>query len=92
MSQSIYGIDLAKHSFSIHGEDEQGKVLFHKTIARSKVLVTFANIPPSIIGMEACGASHYWTRELAKLSYTTKIMAPNQDRSQEYTDNLVVTE
>ncbi|MFZ6043768.1 hypothetical protein ACOV11_25130, partial [Vibrio natriegens] len=45
--------DLAKHSFSIHGEDHQGKVLIHKTISRSKVLSTFANIPPEIIGMEA---------------------------------------
>ncbi len=56
MSLSIYGIDLAKHSFSIHSEDDQGKALIHKTIARSKVLSTFANIPPAIVGMEACGA------------------------------------
>ncbi|MEJ2766598.1 hypothetical protein VV869_21810 [Photobacterium sp. MCCC 1A19761] len=58
MSQSIYGINLAKHSFSIHGEDHQGKLLIHKTISRSKVLSTLANIPPEIIRMEACGASH----------------------------------
>ncbi|MEJ2766600.1 hypothetical protein VV869_21825 [Photobacterium sp. MCCC 1A19761] len=75
MSPSVYGIDLAKHSFSIHGEDHQGKLLIHKTISRSKVLSTFANIPPAIIGMEACGASHYWARELAKLGHTPKIMA-----------------
>ena len=75
MSQSIYGIDLAKHSFNIHGEDEHGKVLIHKTITRSKVLSTFANISPAIVGMEACGASHYWARELAKLGHTTRIMA-----------------
>lgn len=75
MSQSIYGIDLAKHSFSIHGEDHQGKILIHKTITRSKVLVMFANIPPAIVGMEACGASHYWAREIAKLGHTPKIMA-----------------
>ncbi|PSU34919.1 hypothetical protein [Photobacterium lutimaris] len=60
MSPSIYGINLAKHSFSIHGEDEQGKILIHKTITRSKVLVMFANIPPAIVRMESCGASHYW--------------------------------
>lgn len=75
MSLSIYGIDLAKHSFSIHGEDSVGNMLIHKTITRSKVLTTFANIPPAIIGMEACGASHYWARELTKLGHTPKIMA-----------------
>ncbi|MEJ2767046.1 hypothetical protein VV869_24170 [Photobacterium sp. MCCC 1A19761] len=56
MSLSVYGIDLAKHSFSIHGEDHQGKLLIHKTISRSKVLSTFVNIQPAIIGMEACCA------------------------------------
>ncbi|MGR5065500.1 hypothetical protein [Photobacterium sp. DNB22_13_2] len=50
MSPSIYGINLAKHSLSIHGEDEQGKVLIHKTITRSKVLVTFANISKRLSG------------------------------------------
>ncbi|WP_415720753.1 hypothetical protein [Photobacterium ganghwense] len=53
MSLSIYGIDLAKHSFSIHGEYEQGKVLIHKTITRSKVLSTFTNIPPAIVALAA---------------------------------------
>ena len=75
MSLSIYGIDLAKHSFSIHGEDATGKVLIHKTLSRSKVLTTFANLPPAIIGMEACGSAHYWARELTKLGHTVKIMA-----------------
>ncbi|KDM93483.1 IS110 family transposase [Photobacterium galatheae] len=75
MSLSVYGIDLAKHSFSIHGEDHQGKVLIHKTISRSKVLENFINNPPTMIVMEAYGASHYWTRELAKLGNMPKIMA-----------------
>ncbi|UTV30503.1 hypothetical protein [Photobacterium atrarenae] len=56
MSQSIYGIDLAKHRFSIHSEVHQSKVLIHKTIMRSEVLSTFANIPSAIVGIT--GASH----------------------------------
>jgi transposase len=80
MSLSIYGIDLAKHSFSIHGEDSVGNMLIHKTITRSKVLTTFVNIPPAIVGMEACGASHYWACELTKLGHTAKIMAAKNAR------------
>ncbi|WP_202603313.1 hypothetical protein [Photobacterium halotolerans] len=53
MSQSVYGIDLAKHSFSIQGENHQGKVLIHKTVSRSKSSLNFVNIPPTIIDMEA---------------------------------------
>ncbi|KLV05166.1 hypothetical protein ABT56_12315 [Photobacterium aquae] len=75
MLLSIYGIDLAKHSFSIHGEDANGNTLIHKTISRAKVLTFFANLPPAIVGMEACGCSHYWARELTKLGHTAKIMA-----------------
>ncbi|WP_084722175.1 hypothetical protein [Photobacterium aquae] len=39
MSLSIYGIDLAKHSFSIHGEDANGNTLIHKTISRAKEIL-----------------------------------------------------
>ncbi|KLV05126.1 hypothetical protein ABT56_13125 [Photobacterium aquae] len=60
MSPSSYGIDVAKHSFSIHGEDAKGNTLIHKTIFRAKVLTFFANLPPAIVGMEACGSSHDW--------------------------------
>ncbi|WP_081879055.1 hypothetical protein [Photobacterium sanctipauli] len=72
MSQSIYDINLTKHFYNFQGEDEQGKVLIHKIITRSKVLSTFANISSSIVGMEACGASHYWARELVKLGHSPK--------------------
>ncbi|QUJ70472.1 hypothetical protein KDD30_20485 (plasmid) [Photobacterium sp. GJ3] len=37
MSPSVYGIDLAKHRFSIHGEDHQGKLLIHKSISRQQL-------------------------------------------------------
>ncbi|WP_157037820.1 hypothetical protein [Photobacterium aquae] len=44
MSPSIYGIDLAKHFFTIHGEDANGNTLIHKTISRAKVLTFFVNL------------------------------------------------
>ncbi|MDO6583386.1 hypothetical protein Q4491_18760 [Photobacterium sp. 2_MG-2023] len=78
MSQFVYGIDLAKHSFSIHGEDHQGKMLIQKTISRSKVLSTFTNMPPAMIRMEACGASHYWTRDLVKFGQMPETLHENQ--------------
>ncbi|WP_240478306.1 IS110 family transposase [Photobacterium aquae] len=75
MSLSIYGIDLAKYSFSIHGKDANGNTLIHKTISRAKVLIFFVNLPLVIVGMEACGSSHYWAQKLTKLGHTAKIMA-----------------
>ncbi|GAB3023726.1 hypothetical protein [Bowmanella dokdonensis] len=41
----FYGIDLAKLSFSIHGEDRHGKPLIHKSVTRTKLLKEMANLP-----------------------------------------------
>ena len=76
MSVSAIGIDLAKNTFSLHGIDEQGKARLRKTVSRMKLLDTLANVPPCLIGMEACSGAHYWARELSKLGHDVRIMAP----------------
>ncbi|WP_319534482.1 IS110 family transposase [uncultured Vibrio sp.] len=69
------GIDLAKNHFSIHVVDSQGKVILHKSVTRSKLLPTLANMPPMRIGLEACGGAHYWARTLHGLGHDARIMA-----------------
>jgi hypothetical protein len=54
MNITAVGIDLAKNVFSVHGVDAHGKVVLKKTVSRGKLLDCFANLPPAIIGMEAC--------------------------------------
>jgi len=36
----------------------------------------FAQLPPCLIGMEACGSAHFWARKLTGLGHTVKLMAP----------------
>ncbi len=69
------GFDLAKNHFSIHVVDSKGKVILHKSVTRSKLLPTIANMPPMRIGLEACGGAHYWARTLNKLGHDARIMA-----------------
>ncbi len=69
------GIDLAKNVFSIHGVDAYGKCVLRKTVKRNKLLDIFANLPPCLVGMEACSGAHHWARELSKLGHTPRIMA-----------------
>ncbi|CAE6949913.1 IS110 family transposase [Vibrio sp. B1FLJ16] len=69
------GIDLAKNHFSIHVVDSQGKVILHKSVTRSKLLPTLANMPPMRIGLEAGGGAHYWARTLHGLGHDARIMA-----------------
>jgi transposase len=56
----VLGIDLAKNVFQIHGTDAKGKCVFRKRLSRSKLMEFIANLSPCIIGIEACGGSHYW--------------------------------
>jgi transposase len=70
------GIDLAKQVFQLHGVDHSEKVVLKKQLQRTKMLVYFQSLPPCLIGIEACGSSHYWARELQKLGHTVKLMAP----------------
>ena len=69
-----FGVDIAKHVFAVYGVDQNDKATIRKTIRRQKVLEFFANTPPSIIGIEACGGSQYWARQLAKQGHEVRIV------------------
>ena len=55
MKITTVGIDLAKNVFQVHGVDERGKAVLRKQLRRDQVTAFFANLPPCLIGMEACG-------------------------------------
>jgi transposase len=76
MNITRMGIDLAKNVFQLHGVDKHENVVFRKQLKRSQMLEMFANKPPMLIGIEACGGAHYWARKLTKLGHTVKAMAP----------------
>jgi transposase len=70
------GMDTSKHIFVLHGVDAEERPVLRKKLSRKQVLEFFAKLPPTVIGMEACGASQYWARELGKLGHEVKLMAP----------------
>lgn len=72
------GLDIAKNKFQVHGENERGAKIFNKQLRRDEVLNFFANLPPCLVGMEACGGSHYWARELKKLGHDVRLIPPRQ--------------
>src|SRR6201997_4062469 len=45
-----------------------------KALRRKDVLVFFAQMPPCLVGVEACGSAHHWGRELIKLGHDVRIM------------------
>jgi transposase len=76
MNITRVGVDLAKNVFQVHGVDGHGKTGLKKQLKRAQVLPFFTNLPPCLIGMEACGGAHYWARKLAEMGHTVRLMAP----------------
>lgn len=76
MKLTTVGIDLAKNVFQVHGIDEHDKVLVKKQLRRDQMATFFVNLPPCLIGMEACGSAHHWARKLQAMGHTVRLMAP----------------
>ncbi len=73
-------VDLAKNVFEIAVSDHPGKVRERKRLSRAKFLAFFAERQPAQVLLEACGSSHYWAREIAKLGHTLILLPPQYVR------------
>jgi transposase len=76
MERNIIGIDTAKEVFQVHAGGGLKQISQLARLSRAKFLAHFAKLPPAVIGMEACGSSHYWARELIKLGHEVKLIPP----------------
>lgn len=77
MHITTIGLDLAKNVFQVHGVTEDGTIAFNRPLRRNRIVPFFENLPPCLVGMEACASSHYWARELTKLGHDVRLMAPS---------------
>lgn len=59
----------------MHGVDGLGKTVLRKQLRRAQVAVFFGNLPPCVIGMEACASAHHWDRTLQRYGHTVRLMA-----------------
>ncbi len=72
----VVGIDLAKNTFHLHGVDARGDAVLRKKLSRMKLAAFMANLRPSLVGMEACGGSHYWARKFTAMGHDVRLMGP----------------
>lgn len=75
MNHTVYGIDIAKSVFQLHTVDMTTGEIVSIKLKREKFLAHFINLPPCLIGMEACGGAQHWARELIKLGHQVKLLA-----------------
>ena len=71
------GMDIAKPVFQVHGVDAAGSITICKRIGRGKVLEHFGELPPCLVGIEACPSAHHWGRELQSLGHTVSLIPPS---------------
>ena len=73
MEITTIGLDLAKNIFQVHGVDASGQIVVRKSLRRAQMLPFFARLLSCLVGMEACGTSHHWARELIKLGHDVRL-------------------
>ena len=74
------GIDIGKNSFHIVGHDERGAIVLRQKWSRGQVEARLANMPPCLIGMEACVGAHHLSRKLRALRHDARLMPANYVR------------
>jgi transposase len=70
------GIDTSKSVFVLHGVNTADEPVLRKKLRRRQVLDFFRIMQPTRIGLEACGAAHYWARELMALGHEVVLLPP----------------
>ena len=71
---AVIGIDIGKNSFHVVGLDARGAIVLRQKWSRGQVDVRFANMPPCLIGMEACVGAHHLSRKLQGLGHDARLM------------------
>jgi len=66
------GIDLGKTTFHLVALGERGKILLKKKLSRKQLLTLTANLPASLIGLEACSGSHFLARALREQGHDAR--------------------
>ncbi|MBC9035238.1 IS110 family transposase [Sphingomonas sp. JC676] len=74
MHIATIGLDIAKHVFQVHAVDTDGAVVIRKRYSRAQLVQLFEEIPPCLVGIEACGTAHYWGRKLQALGHDVRLM------------------
>src|SRR5258708_13997707 len=71
---AFVGIDIGKNSFHVVGLDRSGAIVLRQKWSRGQVEARFANLPPSLVGMEACVGAHHLSRRLKALGHDARLM------------------
>ena len=70
------GVDTSKHVYQLHGVNAAEQPVLRKKLRRTEMMAFFEKLPPTVIAIEACGASHHLARLLTSYGHEVKLIAP----------------
>lgn len=76
MDIKTVGIDIGKTWFHIVGFNRAGRPIARHKLNRSKLAQFIANLPPCLIGMEACPGSQHLARVIQRSGHEVRLIAP----------------
>lgn len=76
MEYKRIAIDTSKAVFTLHGIDQQDRLVLRRDLKREKFLAFFETLPATELAIEACGGSHHWARELGRMGHRVLLIPP----------------
>ena len=77
MNQIIrIGMDTSQSIFQLHGVDAGEQPVLRRKLRRKEMVEFFAQLAPTVVGIEACGGAHHWARVLEGFGHRVKMIAP----------------
>ena len=83
------GIDTSKAVFTLHGIDQHDRPVLRINLRRAQMIPFLKKLPPTVIALEACGASHYWAHELTALGHMVRLVPPQYVKPYEAVSNAL---
>jgi transposase len=77
---TLIGVDLAKAVFQLAVSSRPGRFDGHHRLTRAQLLPFFAQLPPAVVILEACGTCHFWARKLRDLGHAVVLLPPQHVR------------
>src|SRR5262249_34352941 len=66
--------DIGENAFHVVGLNGRGAIVLRQKWSRGQVEARLANMPPCLIGMEACVGAHHLSRGLRVLGHDARLM------------------
>ncbi len=79
--RQVVGLDIAKDIFQIHTVQMHSGEIVNKSLKRARLLEHFAQMPPCLVGIEACGGAHHWARHLLAQGHSVRLIDPAKARA-----------